>query len=360
MPLDKDFLEDTLLYLSAKYREKEQYFLVELLREQGEKSQLVAAYMDYFRMDENNIRWEAEKIRAEIVEWGLSYITFLSPIYPELLKQIRQAPSVIFYKGNISCLSKPSLSVVGTRKPSFDGIRAVDGLIRNLSAYAGYMSIVSGLALGVDSLVHKASIKYGLSAISVLPSSLDNLTPRSNRYLAEQILAHGGLIISEKYLKHEIRTHSYIERNRIISGLSRKTVIIEAALRSGSMSTARLALEQNRDVYAMPGSLSNPVAEGCNYLISCGAYPLCRFDVFSEDEEFKSLVSSPDKNGMEFRLPSNFRDDGLLKSILSAKRVTMDDIALSCKLTSSELYAKLLEYEMEGFIMRDGDDIVAL
>lgn len=358
--LDRSLLEDVFLYLAKYELYKPQLVLAALKDQLGYTREMMAILLAYLGKDEDEIRREGEEIKKSLEAGGLSYFSILDKVYPPLLKHIVQAPLILFYRGNLRALKQKCLSIVGTRKPSFDGIRACDVVIANLAKYFKHISIVSGLALGVDSLVHRASLKYGLSAISVLPSSVIAPTPTTNIHLANQILDSGGLLLSEKFPGHSIRSHSYIERNRIISGLSTKTLIVEAALRSGSMSTARLAIEQGRDVYAMPGSLSNPVAEGCNYLISMGAYPLYKLDALLDDGEFKVEDREEASEGGISALSLCYSDDGLLAFIRKNRRLGLEYLGSKFNMAGAELLSKLVEYELEGLIAREGDEIIAL
>lgn len=357
---EKTLVEDVFLYLAKHELYKPQLYLAALVEKLGYTYDMVKALMAEAGLDESKLEKEADQIRSQLKEKKLRFISIIDREYPALLKQIVQPPLILFYRGNLEVLAHKTLSIVGTRRPSFDGIRACDGVIGNLAKFFSEMSIVSGLALGVDSLVHRASIKYGFRAISVLPSSVDAPTPSSNLGLAEQILESGGLLLSEKFPGHQIKSYSYLERNRIISGLSTKTVIIEAAIKSGSIATAKLALEQNRDVYAMPGSLSNPVAEGCNYLISLGAYPLYRLDALLDDKEFSvSRTRRSSKKGTA-ALPSNYSGDELLKLIRKKRKLDMEELYAKVKMDEGEIISKLVEYELEGLIMRDGEFICSL
>lgn len=358
--IEKNLVEDVFLYLAKYELFKPQLYLAALVEKLGYTSKMVEALMSQIGLDEPKLGKEAELIRSQLEAKKMNFISILDEAYPSLLRQIVQPPLILFYRGNLEVLGRKTLSVVGTRRPSFDGIRACDGVIGNLAKFFRDISIVSGLALGVDSLVHRASLKYGLGAISVLPSSVDAPTPTSNFRLAEQILESGGLLLSEKLPGHHIQSYSYLERNRIISGLSTKTVIIEAAIKSGSIATAKLALEQNRDVYAMPGSLSNPVAEGCNYLISLGAYPLYRLDALLDDEEFSVPKRRRSSKRGGSALPSNYAEDELLTLIRKKKKLDMETINAKVKLDEAEILSKLVEYELEGLIMRDGDYVRSL
>lgn len=357
--IDSTLLEVLLFYLSKHELYEAQLAFASLMESMGLTNEMLVHFTSYLGLDEAKLRREGAQLKGELEGRGLRYFTIFDEDYPNLLKHIDQPPLLLFYRGNLACLKKKTLSVVGTRRPSFDGIKACDLVIAYMANYIEELSIVSGLALGVDSLVHRASIKYGLSAISVLPSSVDSPTPVANLGLAKQILDSGGLLLSEKFPGHSIKSYSYIERNRIISGLSTKTLIVEAALKSGSIATAKLAIEQGRDVYAMPGSLSNPVAEGCNYLISTGAYPLYKLDALLEDEEFRKFRRRSKKDIVP-ALPVEYGEDRILELIKKERRLAVDRLASEVDVPESVLLARLIEFELEGLITREGDDVIAL
>lgn len=193
--------------------------------------------------------------------------------YPFLLREIGSAPKQLYVRGNHQLLSASLLiAVVGTRKISDYGRQVIQSIIPPLVRSGAV--IVSGLAFGVDSVAHEIALEHGGKCIAVLAGGVDTIYPREHHGLAKKILSSGGTIISE----HEPGTQSlkqyFPARNRIISGLSRATIIIEAQEESGSLITAKFALEQNREVYAVPGSIFEENQRGTNTLIAEGAYPL--------------------------------------------------------------------------------------
>ncbi len=197
-------------------------------------------------------KWYKSK-NLELDRKDIGYVSVLDDDYPPLLRQIKQYPIVLFYKGDYSILERRCVSIVGSRKAREDSRKTCDLVVKHLKR--ADVNVVSGLAFGVDSFTHKASLKYGVSAVSVLPSSVDNPIPVTNLFIARAIVESGGLLLSENPPGHMVEQGGYVKRNRIISGLSDRTLIVEAALKSGSMTTAKYALEQNRDVYAVPGSI---------------------------------------------------------------------------------------------------------
>ncbi|WP_430009111.1 DNA-processing protein DprA [Methylophaga lonarensis] len=195
-------------------------------------------------------------------------ITLNDPRYPSLLREISDPPPLIFAHGDISLLSKWQLAVVGSRNPSTSGRDLAYDFARYLSQ--GELVITSGLATGIDAAAHKGALAGGGKTIAVVGTGLDRVYPASHRQLAHDI-ADNGLIVSEFPLGTSPRPENFPRRNRIISGLALGTLVVEAALKSGSLITARMALEQGREVFAIPGSIHNPLARGCHQLIREGA-----------------------------------------------------------------------------------------
>lgn len=206
------------------------------------------------------------------LEWGAqlnqSILTLEDPAYPSLLKAIADPPPVLFVRGDPKILSKPQLALVGSRKPSPSGLRAAAEFAKGLVA-AGW-AITSGLAAGIDAASHKGALSTGGTTVAVLGSGLDQIYPAQNKGLATQIASRGALVSEFPPHTPPLAMH-FPRRNRIISGLCLGVAVVEAALRSGSLITAKLALEQGREVFAVPGSIYNPLSQGCHILIQEGA-----------------------------------------------------------------------------------------
>lgn len=190
--------------------------------------------------------------------------------YPALLKEISRRPPVLYIQGNPDALALPQIAVVGARRASRAGLDNAEAFSADLAS-AGF-AISSGLALGVDAAAHRGALRGGGQTLAVLGTGVDCIYPQRHAALAEQILAANGTIISEMPLGTAPEAKNFPRRNRIISGLSLGTLLVEAAVRSGSLITARLALEQNREVFAIPGSIHNPLARGCHHMIRHGAH----------------------------------------------------------------------------------------
>jgi len=189
--------------------------------------------------------------------------------YPPLLKEIAHYPAMLFVAGDTALLSQPQLAVVGSRNCSPYGKEWGEWFALQL-ALSG-LTITSGLARGIDGIAHRAALAAGGKTLAVLGSGLQHLYPKTHLSLADEIITQGGALVSEFPLACAPYARNFPRRNRIISGLSRGVLVVEASLRSGSLVTARYALEQNRNVYALPGSLASPGSEGVHWLIQQGA-----------------------------------------------------------------------------------------
>lgn len=199
---------------------------------------------------------------------GHFLLTWCDAEYPSLLKEIPDPPPVLFAKGDLSCFLFPAIAIVGSRKPSIAGKENAWHFAHELAL--NQLNIVSGLALGVDAQAHSGCLHAQGKTTAVMGTGIDFIYPARHRVLAEKI-CENGLLLSEFPLRSPPIAGHFPRRNRIISGLSLATLVVEAAIRSGSLITARLALEQNRDVFAIPGSIHNPQAQGCHHLLQQGA-----------------------------------------------------------------------------------------
>jgi len=211
-------------------------------------------------MLESDLEWLADPLNH--------LVPFTSPDYPPLLLEMPGAPTSLFVRGDVDCLSMPQLALVGSRNPSAGGVDNALAFAESL-ARSG-LCITSGLAQGIDSAAHRGAIAGGSKTIAVMGTGLTRVYPAVNRQLAHAIVEHGALV-SEFPLDAPPRREHFPQRNRIIAGLSLGTLVIEAAVQSGSLITARLAAEGGREVFALPGSIHSPLAKGCHRLIKQGA-----------------------------------------------------------------------------------------
>ncbi|MEK7612140.1 MAG: DNA-processing protein DprA [Patescibacteria group bacterium] len=189
--------------------------------------------------------------------------------FPAPLKEISHTPFGLYVRGNKDTLTKPAIAIIGTRKASKAGMELARTFARSLAEHG--ITIVSGLAFGVDSAAHRGALDADGSTIAVLGNGLDTVYPKSNLHLAEEIIDRSGAIVSEYPPETPSLPHRFLERNRIVSGLSLGILVIEAPTRSGSLATARFALDQNRDIFVIPGPVTNPNYAGSHALIQAGA-----------------------------------------------------------------------------------------
>lgn len=208
----------------------------------------------------------------------INSITALSAEFPERLRHIPTPPSELSYRGQLPDGALKSVAIVGTRKPTRYGTEITLQLAENLAARG--VVVISGLALGVDALAHQGALKAHGTTIAVLAGGVDNPSPYTNAQLAEDILAQGGGLISEYAPGTIPYKDQFLARNRLVSGLADAIIVTEASLRSGTANTVMHALEQGRDVYAVPGAITSPMSAGCNHMIAQGAAPITSVDEF--------------------------------------------------------------------------------
>ncbi len=268
--------------------------------------------------------------------------------YPELLTQIRESPLILYVDGSIDALHLPALAIVGSRNPTAGGRRNAEEFSRYLGR-TGF-AIVSGLAQGIDTAAHRGALDVSGTTVAVLGHGIDRVYPAANRDLAHAITENGALV-SEYPLGAPPERRHFPERNRLISGLSLGTLVVEAARRSGSLITARLAAEQGREVFALPGSIHNPLARGCHALIQQGAKLVeTAADI---TRELAPLTGFMLQNTMESTLGANttvVEDDEYttLRAALSHDPVSIDELAQRSGLTIEQLSSMLLILELHG------------
>jgi DNA processing protein len=268
--------------------------------------------------------------------------------YPEMLSQLRGAPLLLFVNGNVDALHLPALAVIGSRNPTRGGIQNALEFSRYL-AKSGYV-IVSGLAEGIDTAAHNGALDAGGRTVAFLGHGIDRVYPAQNHDLAHRIASTGALVTEYPHGTPPDKRH-FPERNRLISGLSLGTLVIEAARRSGSLITARLAADQGREVFALPGSIHNPLARGCHELIRQGAKLVeTAADIGAElaplAGHLNSKVMESTKN--KTALPDDDDDYLVLRKILSHDPTTVDDLQSRSGLTIEQLSSMLLILELHG------------
>lgn len=268
------------------------------------------------------------------------YLVTLGDVhYPPQLLEIADPPPVLYVVGRRELLTGPSLAVVGSRNASPQGVANAESFAQVLSD-AG-LAIVSGLALGIDAAAHRGALRGSASSVAVIGTGMDIVYPKRNLDLAKQ-LAHHGAIVSEFPLGTPALANNFPRRNRIISGLARGCLVVEATTSSGSLITARLATEQGREVFAIPGSIHSPFARGCHALIKQGA----KLVESAQDvlEEIGWAARTKPAAGAE---PA--AEDPLLTQ-MGYDPLSIDELAARTGLGADEISAKLLQFELDGLV----------
>lgn len=273
-------------------------------------------------------------------------LTWADADYPRLLREIADPPVLLYLRGRRACLQQPMLAIVGSRNPTPVGNATAQAFAKHLGQ-AG-LTIVSGLALGIDAAAHRGALAAHAPTIAVMGTGPDRIYPRQHRELAHQI-AESGLLISDYPTGTAVRPALFPQRNRIISGLGYGVLVVEAALQSGSLITARLAGEQGREVFAIPGSIHSPLSRGPHRLIRDGA----KLVETAQDilEELGPLHGVAHASGTPGETPARPADpqQALVFDALTSDPQPFDDILAHSGLTASQLSAILLALELDGW-----------
>lgn len=282
---------------------------------------------------ENALRW------AEIP--GHAVVTLADAVYPKYLLEIADPPPLLYATGRLELLARPALAIVGSRNATAQGMRNAEQFAAAFSA-AG-LTIVSGLAMGIDAAAHAGGLAAEGSTIAVLGTGVDVTYPRQNAALAARI-AESGLLLSEFALGSAGAAHHFPRRNRLISGLSQGCLVVEAALASGSLITARAAAEQGREVFAIPGSIHSPLSKGCHALIKQGAKLVeSAEDVLAELTGFRRTAAASTRQS-----PAMRDDEDPLLVHMGFDPVDVDSICARSGLTVERVCADLLRLELGG------------
>lgn len=280
-----------------------------------------------------------EKELKLIEKEKITVIDIFEPSYPALLKEISHPPLVLYLKGDIAALNKFLFAIVGTRIPTLYGISMAQDFSQRLASLG--LVIVSGLARGIDTAAHRGALKTG-QTLAVLGSGLANIYPRENKKLFEQITAKGA-VISEFPLNEPPLKENFPRRNRIVSGLCRGVLIVEAAEKSGALITAHLALEQNREVFAIPGKADSPLSKGAHLLIKEGAKLVdCLEDILEElSIEFEGVEKvQPTLNLLEQKI----------FEIIGSEGIYLEEIILKSQIEQSAINRILLDLQLKGLV----------
>lgn len=329
----------------------------QLLKGFGDPAKIYAASFNQLKtVVSENIALEItkgvdEESLQDTLHWlaqpGNHLVTLADAEYPKSLLEITDPPPFLYAKGNLSLLNQPSIAIVGSRNASVQGEKNAEAFAHDLCAYG--LCIVSGMALGIDGAAHRGALKANGSTIAVVGTGLDIVYPAKHRDLAHQI-AERGLIISEYALGTPSKPQNFPKRNRIISGLSLGCLVVEANLQSGSQITARLAAEQGREIFAIPGSIHSPMSKGCHQLIKQGAKLVdCLQDIVEELklDSIANIKSSFSNNESE-NADSDNSPSGRLLNSMGFEAISLEHLVSISGLTVSEVSSMLMLLELEG------------
>ncbi len=303
--------------------------------------------IDYFMVKRKEINPDAEM--EKLYRENINIITIKNSVYPKILKEIYSPPALLYVKGQITEMDDISLGVVGTRKISAYGKIVAPDIINELAA--NKITIVSGLALGIDTIAHSTALNGGGRTIAVLGSGLDekSIYPYANKMLAQKIMENGA-VISEYPLGTMPLKQNFPARNRIISGLSRGTLVVEAPESSGALITAKFALEQNREVFAIPGNITNVNSQGPNNLIKMGAKLVSSAqDIL--DELNLNMATEFSKNK---KIIPETKEEEIILQFISKDPIHINKLISLTKLPAHTLSACITIMEMKGKIRNLG------
>ena len=298
-----------------------------------------------------------------IEKHGISLITILDDSYPDFLKTIYLPPSILYVRGEMAALQSDAVAIVGSRKADGYGQRVVNLFVPELVA-AGLV-IVSGGAAGADSFAHSSALAAGGVTVAVLGSGLLRLYPASNKLLFEDIVAKGGALVSPFSLRADPLPGNFPARNRIIAGLSKGCLVVQADVKSGAAITARFALEQGREVFAVPGSVENPLSAGCHQLIKDGAtIVMSAADMLQQimpeytpvsDQKAKSVFADNEKRREVSPTPAILFFNPIHQKIyeICQKPCLLDELIEIINLPMTELQGHLFDLQVQGFLEQD-------
>lgn len=304
---------------------------------------------------EGRQRLDLEREMARLATAGIDLLTWGSPAYPPYLGEISHPPPLLYMRGELAAADQLGIAIVGTRRLTSYGRQMARELAAELVRQG--LTIVSGLARGIDTIVHRTALELGGRTVAVLGSGLDEIYPPENRELAEQIVSFKqGVLLTEYPLGTRPQAKNFPPRNRIISGISLGTLVIEGDVKSGSMITARFALEQNRDIFAVPGNVNSPTSSGPNWLIQQGARLVtCAADILEE----LNLNQVVEQKAVQRALPETAEEAALLPHLTRSPR-HVDTLARAANLPSALVSSTLSVLELKGVVEHVGSMKYAL
>lgn len=285
-----------------------------------------------------------ERVAALLKRENISILTEADQQYPDLLRESVSPPPLIYIRGNIDAARRGGVAIVGSRKATSYGLRVTRSIVQALAPL--HVPIISGLAYGIDAAAHTVALETGAPTIAVFGCGIDEIYPYPHIAIAEKIIVSGGALISEFPLGARPLPRNFPRRNRIIAGLAQATVVVEAAERSGSLVTAKFAVEANRDLWVVPGPITSPLSAGPNSWLRLGATPLIH------PHELALQFGLPNKT-VDQHLPSDSRSALILKQLAQGPQ-HIDEIILSCTLEPSAAAAALTRLELDGLVVSVG------
>ena len=297
---------------------------------------------------------DVDKIYNSVLDRGLKILTYEDENYPYMLKQISDPPAVLYYKGNpFECNLEKTLAVVGSRRISRNGIESLKKVMSGLANTD--LCIVSGLATGADTAAHRFALDNGLKTIGVIGGGMDNLYPASNKKLSEEIINGRGAVISECFPTFEPLPFRLPQRNRIVSGLSYGTLVVEAAIKSGALITANLTLEQGRELMCIPGLITSPNTAGIYKMIKTGAHIITESDDILEamkwtlNKQIPLFNDGPTINGI------SENEQKILFSV-EVEPKSFDEIQKETNIGINDLLVYLTNLELNGYVQQISGD----
>ncbi len=294
------------------------------------------------------------------LEWSeansIHVLSHTDPRYPPLLSEIAQAPPYLFVKGDISVLQRDQVAIVGSRSASKAGLANAHNMATELVMRD--FVVTSGLALGVDGHAHAGALAGLGQTVAVVGTGIDVVYPYRHKQLAQDIVDNGGAIVSEFPLGAVASPRNFPRRNRIISGLSLGSMVIEAAIKSGSLITAKYALEQNREVFAMPGSVHSPLSRGCHTLIKQGATLVESVDDICVEFEGFAAKTPPVGDRAKIIEPEISEEEQRILDQVEYEPISLEAIASSTGLAVNHLLSGLMSLEMSGYIYNENGQYV--
>ncbi|HLF88008.1 MAG TPA: DNA-processing protein DprA [Anaerolineales bacterium] len=286
-------------------------------------------------------------IQSQLEALNVTVLTWDDVAYPSRLREIDQPPPVLYLRGTLTEADEWAVAIVGTRRVTTYGRQVTEQIATNLAQNG--ITVISGLARGVDSIAHQAALNAGGRTISVLGSGIDRLYPPENRKLAEQMMEQGA-VISDYGLGTQPEAGNFPPRNRIIAGLSLAVVVVEASRKSGALITAGFAAEQGREVFAVPGNIFAPQSQGTNQLIQQGAHPMLHPQEILEALELERVTLHREARAI---IPANHLEAQILE-LIRHEALHVDEISVQAQIPIKEVSATLAMMELKGMVRQMG------